>query len=96
MYLKAVGRLPEPVARNIDGESDLVKWITKRLLSERSVQIKVSEQEQFQDGVRQILESYRNDYMEAYYIFTYKRHLITPIIELHEYWRIQELDIEYQ
>lgn len=47
-----LGRLPDAQVQRDPPDASLVKWIYDRLLSERTVQIKVSEKSNFMDGVK--------------------------------------------
>lgn len=47
-------------------------------------------------GVKLILECYRKECLDVMYIWTYKRYLITEKLQLVHYWRIRDLDYEYE
>ncbi|CAD8139509.1 unnamed protein product [Paramecium pentaurelia] len=47
-------------------------------------------------GIKLILEFYRQKNLDIMYIYTYKRHLITSKLQLEHYWKIRELDYEWE
>ena len=93
LYYNMLNRLPDELGqRDICSEEEVV-WVTDRLLSERPIPIKPSEKQQFQEGVKMILDFYRKDNFETQFVITYKRYLVNPLIGNDLYWRIQELDV---
>lgn len=47
-------------------------------------------------GIKMILEFYRKENLDIMYIYTYKRHLINSALLLEHYWKIRELDYEWE
>ncbi|CAD8053042.1 unnamed protein product [Paramecium sonneborni] len=78
-------------AREEASEQQL-KWIGEKMYS----QFDLKNLPDVLVGIKLILEFYRKENLDIMYIYTYKRHLITQAFQLEHYWKIRELDYEWE
>ncbi|CAD8061008.1 unnamed protein product [Paramecium sonneborni] len=78
-------------AREEASEQQL-KWIGERMYS----QFDLKNLPDILVGIKLILDFYRKENLDIMYIYTYKRHLITQAFQLEHYWKIRELDYEWE
>ncbi|CAD8043009.1 unnamed protein product [Paramecium primaurelia] len=69
-----------------------LKWIGEKMCS----QFDLKNLSDVLVGIKLILEFYRKENLDIMYIYTYKRHLITSAFQLEHYWKIRELDYEWE
>ncbi|CAK75280.1 unnamed protein product (macronuclear) [Paramecium tetraurelia] len=68
------------------------KWIGEKMVS----QFDIKNIPDVLLGIKMILEFYRKENLDIMYIYTYKRHLINSALLLEHYWKIRELDYEWE
>ncbi|CAD8044839.1 unnamed protein product [Paramecium primaurelia] len=71
---------------------ELLKWIGEQISTQFDLKYLVD----ILFGIKLILEFYRQKNLDIMYIYTYKRHLITSKLQLEHYWKIRELDYEWE
>lgn len=76
-----------------EANEEELKWIGERMLTEFEVK---NDPKQFMVDIKLILEIYRKENLDIMYIYTYKKHLIISPLNLYHYWRIRELDYEWE
>ncbi|CAK85170.1 unnamed protein product (macronuclear) [Paramecium tetraurelia] len=69
-----------------------LKWIGEKMCS----QFDIKNLSDVLVGIKLILEFYRKENLDIMYIYTYKRYLITSALQLEHYWKIRELDYEWE